>query len=153
MKVSAGCLMYRNVNGELEFFLVHPGGPAWANKDTGAWSIPKGLVDGDESTETTARREFEEEVGIKVNAPLLYLNNVVQKSGKMVHCYAFKTDIKGDITVNSNTCDVQWMGKTISISEVDKGEFFTYKIAKEKINSDQIPFIERLMFYVNKSEI
>jgi predicted NUDIX family NTP pyrophosphohydrolase len=152
MKVSAGCLMYReSESGELEFFLVHPGGPYWKGKDLGSWTIPKGLVEGNELTQTTAVREFEEETNIKVKPPLLYLDTIKQKGGKLVHCYAFETKIKGKPIVKGNMCDMEYRGETISIPEIDDGGFFTYTEAKKKINVAQIPFIERLTNYYEEN--
>src|SRR3954469_19420804 len=91
-KISAGLLMYRVRDGELEFLLAHPGGPFWRDRDTGAWTIPKGELQEGEQPIEAARREFEEEVGLKPGEELLELTPIKQKGGKTVHAWAFEGD-------------------------------------------------------------
>src|SRR5688572_25339334 len=106
-RVSAGLLMYRRRGDTLEVLLVHPGGPFWANKDLGAWTIPKGEVDEGEEELQTARREFEEETGLRPEGAVRPLGSVKQKGGKLVHAWAFEGDCD-PAAVHSNTFRVQW---------------------------------------------
>lgn len=143
---SAGILMYRLRDGALEVLLVHPGGPFWRNKDDGAWSIPKGELAAGEDAELTARREFEEELGTAVTTPLLPLGEIKQRGGKRVH--AFATEGNLDTTaIRSNTFDIEWppkSGKLQSFPEVDRAEWFTLDIARDKILSGQRALLDRL---------
>jgi predicted NUDIX family NTP pyrophosphohydrolase len=134
-QISAGILMYR-LNLHLEVFLVHPGGPFFKNKDLGSWSIPKGEVDPTETPRDTAIREFKEETGIE-EAPkdLLYLGEIKQKSGKVVYAWAFEYNFTGTIKSNMVT---EW---GTPFPEVDKGQYFTVKEAKLKINPAQIQWL------------
>jgi len=148
-QVSAGLLMYRQTNGKLEVFLMHPGGPFFKNKDEGFWSVPKGLIDEGEKLIDTAKREFEEETGVKPpeNEKLFPLGSIKYKSGKTVHAWAFKTDVE-TVDVKSGTFKVEWPPKTGKISEfpeTDRAEFFSVKKAKEKITQNQAGFIDRLV--------
>jgi predicted NUDIX family NTP pyrophosphohydrolase len=139
MKTSAGILMYR-LNYELEVFLVHPGGPFFAKKDAGCWSIPKGEFEENEQPRDAAIREFKEETGINENLKdLIDLGQVTQKSGKKVFAWAFKFNFTG--TIKSNFVIHPKIG---TFPEVDKGEYFTVENAKQKINPAQFDFIERL---------
>ncbi len=143
-KISAGLLMYRIKNNNLEIFLVHPGGPFWRNKDDGAWSIPKGEVEDGEEIFECAKREFEEETGIKVKAEkFIELGNVKQKSGKIVYAWAFENDYWSGL-LRQNMIKTIWNGKEIKIPEVDKAGFFNADDAKRKMNSNQFEFVERL---------
>jgi predicted NUDIX family NTP pyrophosphohydrolase len=151
-KISAGLLMFRKRKGEIEFFLVHPGGPFWRDKDDGAWSIPKGEAE-EENFLETAMREFWEEVGIKIDknkTDFLFLGEVRQKSGKIVHCWAFedKTNLWKGFFMRQNFIKIEWppkSGKKIKIPEVDKAYYFNLKTASKKINSEQKEFLERLI--------
>jgi predicted NUDIX family NTP pyrophosphohydrolase len=139
MKISAGILMYR-LNPELEVFLAHPGGPFFHKKDNGYWSIPKGEINENENKIDAAVREFEEETGIKADInSLVYLKEVVQRSGKLVHAWAWKNDFNGEIT--SNFVEHPQYGK---FPEIDKAQYFSVEEAKKKMNSAQVLFIERL---------
>lgn len=147
MKKSAGILLYRLNYDEIQFFLVHPGGPFWAKKDLGSWSIPKGEFNDDEDTLSAALREFEEETGIAFSIErnkMIPLNPVKLKSGKMVYAWAAEGDI--DIEkIQSNTFELDWppkSGKKIMVPEIDKGGWFSSNEAKEKINPGQIALIE-----------
>jgi predicted NUDIX family NTP pyrophosphohydrolase len=143
---SAGILMYRNSPAGPEYFLVHPGGPFWKNKDTGAWSIPKGeFVDGEDPLKA-AQREFEEETGIAVDGKFIELKPVKQKSGKMVYPWAVEGNID-HLIIRSNTFPLEWppkSGKFIEIPEVDKGGWFSYEIAKEKLIPGQVSILQEL---------
>lgn len=143
MKQSAGILLYRRNTTGLEFFLVHPGGPFWKNKDLGAWSIPKGEFADDENPLDAAIREFEEETGHKITGEFSTLNPVKLKSGKTVLAWAVEGDIDADATV-SNTFGMEWppkSGKFIAVPEVDKADWFTATDALQKINPAQAAFI------------
>ena len=145
-KVSAGLLMYRLCEGTVEALLIHPGGPFWKNKDEGAWSIPKGEVIEGEPLEDAARREFQEELGIPPADPLLSLGTVKQKSGKLVHAWAFEGDCDPR-TIRSNTFTLEWppkSGKLQQFSEADRAQFFDLATAKRKINPAQVAFLDRL---------
>lgn len=144
--LSAGLLLHRQRNGRLQVLLVHPGGPFFKNKDRGAWTIPKGLVEPGEDLLTAARREFEEEIGIEPAGPFLPLTPVKQKSGKIVHAWASPGDF--DPThVSSNTCLLEWppkSGRHVEFPEIDRAEFFDLESARQKIIPAQIPFLTEL---------
>jgi predicted NUDIX family NTP pyrophosphohydrolase len=145
--ISAGLLMYRRGVGGLELFLVHPGGPFWKNKDAGAWTIPKGLVDEGEETLAAACREFREETGIEPNGPFVSLGSVQQKAGKLIHAWAFEGDTDPD-QITSNTTRVEMprgSGRWLTVPEVDRAGWFTPAVAKEKINPAQSALIDRLL--------
>ena len=147
-KTSAGLLMFRVRNGSVEVLLVHPGGPFFQNKDKGAWTIPKGEAMEGEDLLDRARIEFEEELGIGPAGPWIDLGNVKQKGGKTVHAWAFAGDLAEDFAPASNTFEMEWpprSGKTQRFPEVDQASFFTVEEAKEKINSAQAAFLDRLM--------
>jgi predicted NUDIX family NTP pyrophosphohydrolase len=144
---SAGILLYRTHEGALQVLLVHPGGPAWARRDEGAWSIPKGEYEPDEDALAAARREFEEELGAPApdGAPQ-DLGEVRQRSGKLVRAFALPGDLDAD-SIQSNTFELEWpprSGRRIEVPEVDRAEWFTLKRASEKINPAQIVLLERL---------
>ena len=146
-KKSAGIILYRKKSNILEIMLVHPGGPFWAKKDVGVWSIPKGEFDADEDVLTAAKREFEEELGRNVSAKdFLELSPVKSKSGKIVHAFAAAEDF--DTTnIKSNLCWVDWpprSGKQIEVPEVDQAEWFDVETAKKKIIGYQLPLVEEL---------
>lgn len=138
--------MYRVQKEELEFFLVHPGGPFWAKKNEGAWSIPKGLADVDEDLLNTAIREFTEETGIVPKGPYQPLGSIKMKSGKMVHAWAFAGDWNPETGIKSNHIDIEWpprSGKSISIPEVDRAEWMSFDQASVMINPGQLPLLRR----------
>ena len=143
---SAGILMYRKHNDVLQVFLVHPGGPVWAKKDLGSWSIPKGEIDPEEDPLSAAKREFEEETGFKVSGSFIPLPPIRLKSGKSVKAWAVEGDCDPE-TIRSNTFRMEWpskSGKQREFLEVDRAAWFGLKEAKEKINKGQIPLIEEL---------
>lgn len=143
---SAGILAYRTPHDRLEVLLVHPGGPYWRKKDLGAWSIPKGEYGSDECPEQAARREFSEELGITLSAPLLSLGEIRQRGGKFVQAFAVEFDV--DVAaIHSNTFEIEWpprSGKRQSFPEVDRAEWFDLSTARDKINEGQRPLLDRL---------
>lgn len=145
-KRSAGILLFRRTP-ELAVLLVHPGGPFWANKDVGAWSIPKGEHDDAEDALACARREFEEETGTRPSeGELEDLGTVRQKSGKMVHAWALEGDLDA-AAVRSNSFELEWpprSGRTREFPEIDRAEWFALDAARERINPAQAAFLERL---------
>jgi predicted NUDIX family NTP pyrophosphohydrolase len=144
---SAGILLHRRRHGELEVLLVHPGGPAWAKRDLGAWSIPKGEYEPDDDPLEAALREFEEELGSPApDGEADDLGEVKQKSGKVVHAWALAGDLDVD-TVHSNTFEFEWpprSGRLIEIPEVDRAEWFGLDAARGKINPAQAALLDRL---------
>jgi len=142
-KVSAGLLMYRIRDGALQFLLAHPGGPFWKDRDAGAWTIPKGEIQQGEEPLAAAQREFEEEVGFKPRGRFIELAPITQKSGKIVHAWAFEGDCD-PARVRSNTFKMEWpphSGKFEDCPEVDRAGFFGMEEAKGKINPAQIPLL------------
>ena len=138
--------MYRFRDSVLEVFLVHPGGPFWAAKDEGAWSIPKGLIEPGEDALAAAKREFQEETSILSSEPFLGLGEIRQKSGKRILAWAFER--RGDApSVKSNLFTMEWpprSGLKKDFPEIDKGEFFALSEARRKINRSQGEFLDRL---------
>lgn len=144
---SAGILLYRFVDGRLEVMLVHPGGPFWQHKDTGAWSIPKGLCEGDESPLETAKREFREETGFEAAGEFIDLGELKQPSGKIVHAWALGQDMDTSRIV-SNTFSLEWprnSGRVKDYPEVDRGEWFGIDMARERLLQGQLGFLDRLL--------
>ncbi|MAU82757.1 MULTISPECIES: NUDIX domain-containing protein [Gordonia] len=145
---SAGLLLYRRRGGDVEILIAHPGGPLWARKDDGAWTIPKGLLEPDEEPETTARREFAEEIGSPAPAgPVIELGDVTQASGKVVAAFAVEGDIDSS-TVVSNSFEMVWpprSGKLQSFPEVDRAEWVDPETARVKLNPAQVAFVDRLL--------
>jgi predicted NUDIX family NTP pyrophosphohydrolase len=143
---SAGILMYRHGEAGVVVLLVHPGGPFWRNRDLGAWSIPKGELSEGEDPETTARREFAEELGIEATGPLQPLGEVRQSGKKRVQAYALEGDL--DVArIRSNDVTIEWpprSGRTIQFPEIDRAAWFTVPVARQKIHVGQRPFLDRL---------
>ncbi len=138
--------MYRHREGQVEVLLVHPGGPFWAKKDAGAWSIPKGEVDPAEDELATARREFEEELGFLPQGEFIPLETVKLKSGKIVRAWAFEGDCDPR-AIKSNTFTMEWpprSGKKQEFPEIDRAAFFTLEEARKKINPGQVEFLNDL---------
>ena len=143
---SAGVLLYRKTDNQLEVFLVHPGGPFFKNKDLGAWSIPKGEFSEGEEALLAAKREFEEETGQAIDGNFIPLNPVKLKSGKKVYAWAVEGDINHE-TIFSNLFEMEWppkSGKKQSFPEIDRAGWFEVDEAKLKINAAQTAFIEEL---------
>lgn len=146
-KQSAGLMMYRMNIGKPEILLAHPGGPFFAKKDDGHWTIPKGEPDEDEDLLIAAKREFEEETGIKPNGEFIELGSITQKGGKEVWGWAFEGNLPPEYRHTCNSVRLEWpprSGKFQEFPEVDKVEFFNLDDAKKKIKETQIPLIERL---------
>jgi predicted NUDIX family NTP pyrophosphohydrolase len=145
MKKSAGILLYRQKQQQLQVMLVHPGGPFWKNKDTGAWSIPKGEFT-DEDPLAAAKREFKEETGFDCDGDFTRLEPLKQKSGKMVFAWALQQDM--DVSqFSSNSFSLQWppgSGKFMEVPEVDKAGWFGLEEARQKIIAGQVGFLEQL---------
>jgi predicted NUDIX family NTP pyrophosphohydrolase len=145
-KLSAGVLMYRFRNGQLEVFLVHPGGPFWATRDLAAWSIPKGEFEAGEKAEDAARREFQEETGFVVQGALRELGAVKQAGGKVVSAWCCEGDFDlADLI--SNTFEMEWpphSGRVMSFPEVDRAGWFKMAAARERIHKGQAPLLEML---------
>jgi predicted NUDIX family NTP pyrophosphohydrolase len=144
---SAGILAYRRSARGIEVLLAHPGGPYFKNKDAGAWSIPKGEVANGELYETTARREFKEELGVEIAGELLPLGSVKQKSGKVVHAFATPLELAADFVLTSNEFEIEWpprSGKRRRFPEIDRAEFFSLTDAASKILAAQAPLLARL---------
>lgn len=145
-KISAGLLLYRVCGGALEVFLAHPGGPFWAKKDLGVWSIPKGEIDEGEEPLGAARREFEEETGFSPEGTFRELTPVRQRSGKIVHAWAVEGDCD-PTALRSNTFTLEWpprSGRMQEIPEVDRGGWFAVDLAKEKILEGQRGLLDEL---------
>jgi predicted NUDIX family NTP pyrophosphohydrolase len=147
LKRSAGILLHRTRDGVREVLLVHPGGPFWANKDAGAWSIPKGEYE-DDDPRACALREFEEELGtpLPAGAELTDLGTVKLKSGKQITAYAVEGDLDAD-AISSNTFAMEWpprSGKTREFPEVDRAGWFDLEQAREKLNPAQAELLVRL---------
>jgi predicted NUDIX family NTP pyrophosphohydrolase len=147
-KRSAGLLMYRRGSaGELEVFLAHPGGPFFAKKDAGAWTIPKGEIDADEDPLACARREFEEETGMQPSAAaFIELGTVRQRGGKLIEAWAFEGDWR-DRELRANSFEIEWpprSGRLQLFPEVDRVAFFSLAEAREKLNPAQVELIDRL---------
>lgn len=143
---SAGIVLYRIQNNNIEIFLVHPGGPYWSKKDEGAWSIPKGEFDGDEEPLAAAKREFQEETGIEISGEFIRLNPVKQKGGKMVYAWAVEGDVDPG-KIKSNSFEIEWpprSGKMKSFLEIDKAAWFHLIDAKKKIIEAQFALITEL---------
>ena len=144
-KKSAGLLLFRR-RERLEVLLVHPGGPLWAKKDEGAWSIPKGEIDPEEDPLAAARREFKEELGSSVSGDFVTLAPIRQASGKLVYAWAVEADFD-PATFTSGTFSMEWpprSGRQQEFPEVDRAEWFTIDDAKRKINKAQIALLDQL---------
>jgi predicted NUDIX family NTP pyrophosphohydrolase len=143
---SAGVLAYRTKAGWLEVLLVHPGGPFWRNRDTGAWSIPKGELGAGEHPEAAARREFAQELGAALDATLAPLGEIRQRGGKIVEAFAAEYDVDVD-AITSNSFEIEWpprSGRRQSFPEVDRAAWFDLATAREKINEAQRELLDRL---------
>jgi predicted NUDIX family NTP pyrophosphohydrolase len=144
--ISAGLLLFRRSHGKLEVFLVHPGGPFWKDKDAGAWSIPKGLVDAEEEPLAAACREFQEETGFVATGPFIPLGSIQQKAGKVVQTWAFEGDADPE-KITSNIARVELprgSSRFVEFPEIDRASWFSPKIAREKLNAAQAELIDRL---------
>jgi len=146
-KQSAGLLMFRRSSGDLEVLLAHPGGPFWEGRHEGAWTIPKGGIHDGEQASDSAIREFREETGFEPHGPYLPLGHIVQRSGKVVHAWAFEGDCDPDALVSMLTT-AEWpprSGRQIEIPEIDRVQFFSLDEARALINPAQVTLLERLV--------
>jgi predicted NUDIX family NTP pyrophosphohydrolase len=151
-KESAGLLMYRLHDSTLEVFLVHPGGPYWAKKDLGSWSIPKGEFEEGEDRLNAAKREFQEETGFLPEGSFAALTPVKQPGGKTVYAWAVRGDCDAK-TIVSNRFSIEWpprSGKRQEFPEVDRAGWFTMELAKEKILKGQVSLLEELSQIIDK---
>jgi predicted NUDIX family NTP pyrophosphohydrolase len=150
-RVSAGILLFRRARGGLELLLAHPGGPFFAGRDEGYWSIPKGEPDGADDLLVVARREFEEETGYRApagtGAPALELGRIVQKGGKVVHAWAIEGDLDPAAAV-SNEFEMVWpprSGRRQRFPEIDRVAWFEPAEARRRLKPAQVPFVDRLL--------
>jgi len=150
-KRSAGLLMYRLNNDKLELFLVHPGGPFWAAKDEGIWSIPKGEYEVGEDPLEAAQREFLEETGVTPSGTFTSLEPLQQRSGKIISAWAFEGDCDAS-KITSNTFTMEWppnSGKEAEFPEIDRAAWFSVDDAKKKLSKGQTGFIDELCNILN----
>ena len=146
-KQSAGLLLYRRGAAGLEVLLAHPGGPFWARKDLGAWSIPKGEFTADEAPLDAARREFAEEIGTAIDGAFLALTPVKQPSRKIIHAFALERDLDVE-RISSNRFEMEWpphSGKRQRFLEVDRAAWFSLPEAKQRIQKGQLPILDELV--------
>jgi predicted NUDIX family NTP pyrophosphohydrolase len=148
-RISAGLLMFRRRNDELEFLLAHPGGPLFARKDDDVWTIPKGEAAPGEDLLTRAQIEFEEEVGCRAEnaGEWIELGWIKQKGGKIVHAWAFEGDLPEPFECKSNLFELEWpprSGKYQKFPEVDQACFLPEEVARRKLKRTQLPFLDRL---------
>jgi predicted NUDIX family NTP pyrophosphohydrolase len=156
-RASAGLLMYRKRGNNLEVFLAHPGGPFFKNKDDGHWTIPKGEIESEEESLSAAIREFREEIGIDTDPSVKFidLGSIRQQGGKVVHGWAFQGDCPAGGGPSGwcpsgrtgNTFQIEWpprSGEFQTFPEIDRAEFFPLDLARKKIKSAQLPFLDRL---------
>jgi predicted NUDIX family NTP pyrophosphohydrolase len=147
MKTSAGLLLFRRRGPGMDVLLVHPGGPIWAKRDAGAWSIPKGEPEAGEDPLTAARREFAEELGGVVDGTFIPLTPVRQAGGKVVHAWAIEADFDAT-SVASNTFSMEWpprSGRQQIFPEIDRAEWFALDVARQKILAGQAPLLDELI--------
>ena len=153
-KRSAGLLMYRVRDTQLEVMVVHLGGPFWARKDNGAWFIVKGEVDPNEAEFDAALREFQEETGIKAGGEFIPLGSVKHKGGKIVHAWAFEGDCD-PAAIRSNTFTIEWpprSGRQRAFPEIDRAQFMSVELAREKMHTAEFEFVERLRKILQKQK-
>ena len=146
-KLSAGILLFRRRGNDLEFFLVHPGGPFWAKKDDGAWSIPKGEYEAAEDPLEAAKREFLEETGSAIDGDFLPLTPLKQPSGKVISAWSVQGDIDPG-ALRSNLFEMEWpprSAKTAPFPEVDRWSWFSPDVARRKLSPGQVPFVDECL--------
>jgi predicted NUDIX family NTP pyrophosphohydrolase len=148
-RVSAGLLLYQVRDGQVEVYLAHPGGPFFTRKDAGHWTIPKGEVEPGEDFLATARREFQEEIGLAVDprGPFIELGSIRQKGGKTVHAWGLERQSLEPIVCQSNCFRAEWppgSGTWRNFPEVDRAQFYDLATARQYIKDTQVPFLDRL---------
>lgn len=147
MRVSAGIVLFRRVADGIEVLLAHPGGPYFAKRDEGHWTIPKGEPDPDEALVDAATREFAEETGLSLpDGPGIELGSITQKGGKVVHAWAAEGDLRPE-DARSNTVDIEWpprSGRLVAFPEIDRVAWFGPTEARRRIKPTQIPLLDRL---------
>lgn len=152
-KTSAGLLIFRETAGDLEVFLVHPGGPFWAKKDEGSWSIPKGEIEGDEDPLDAAKRELREETGFSVDGDAIALEPLRQPSGKVVYAWAIRGGVD-PAALRSETFSMEWpkgSGRQQRFPEVDRGGWFSPDEAASKMLKGQVGFLTDLIHKLLRS--
>ena len=145
-QISAGILLFRRSAAGPEVLLVHPGGPFWARKDDGVWSLPKGLVEPGEAPEAAARREFAEELGSAVQGPARPLGTIRQAGGKTVTAFAIEGDFD-PAALRSNTFEIEWpprSGRMQAFPEADRAQWFGLDAARQKLLKGQLPLLDAL---------
>ena len=150
-KISAGILLYRLTNKILEVLIVHPGGPFWAKKDIGVWSIPKGELNDNESPLDAALREFQEEMGEQISGNFIPMTPIKQRNGKIVYAFALEHDFDA-LKTKSNTFTMEWpqkSGKKQEFPEIDKGQWFDFTTSKQKLNKRQAFIVDELVKKLN----
>lgn len=153
-KKSAGLLLFREAGAGLEVLLVHPGGPFWAKKEDGSWSIPKGEFADDEEPLTAAKREFEEEMGVPPTGDFIPLEPVRQPSGKLVLAWAARSDFDPS-RLKSNTFSMEWppkSGRSQEFPEVDRAAWLGVESARQKILKGQLPLLDQLLDRIETSD-
>lgn len=154
-KKSGGILPFRFQGNHLEVFLVHPGGPLWAGKDEGAWSISKGLFEENESPLDAAKREFKEETGFEVEGVFIELGRIKQPSGKIVFAWAVEKDLD-ERKIVSNEFSLEWprrSGIMREFPEIDRADWFEIESARKKILKGQQGFIDRLLYALDNQNV
>jgi predicted NUDIX family NTP pyrophosphohydrolase len=149
--ISCGVLLYRRAEAVIEVLIAHPGGPFWAKRDEGAWSIPKGLAEAGEDPETAARREFAEELGLPAPDVLVDLGTLVQKAGKTVHAFAGEGDVD-PATIVSNVVTIRWppgSTGTRQVPEIDRVAWVAPDDARRLLNPAQVALVDRLLDHLN----
>ena len=150
-KKSAGILLYRLTNKIFEVLVVHPGGPFWAKKDLGVWSIPKGELNDNESLLNAALREFQEEMGEQISGNFIPMTPIKQNNGKIVYAFALEHDFDA-LKTKSNTFTMEWpqkSGKKQEFPEIDKGQWFDFTTSKQKLNKRQAFIVDELVKKLN----
>lgn len=153
-KVSAGLLMYCLRDGRPEVLLAHPGGPLYTHRDDGSWTIPKGEVDPGEDLLKAAQREFREETGFAVDGPFWPLPVIKQKSGKVIHAWAFAGNCNPEALV-SNPFEMEWpprSGQKQQFPEIDRAEFFDFDTARRKLNAAQAQLVDALEALLTRND-
>jgi predicted NUDIX family NTP pyrophosphohydrolase len=156
-RISAGLVMFRRRNDQVEVLLAHPGGPLFARKDDGIWTIPKGEAAPEEDLLTRAQIEFEEEVGLRPEGVLdwIALGWIKQKGGKTVHAWAFEGDLPESFECKSNLFEMEWpphSGKHKMFPEIDQARFFSEEVARRKIKPAQAPLLDRLQLLLRAAQ-